>query len=68
MQNGLQSGSLDGTVEFYVSSSRSLLRCLLLGALPVLSSIENGPPCVTGIPTHEVGFLRFAIGKVKNLI
>lgn len=67
LQNGLQSGSLDGTVEFHISSSCSLLWCLLLSALPMLSSIENSPSCVTRVPTHKVGFFCLAIGKIENL-
>lgn len=33
----------------------------------MLSSIENSPSCVARVPTHKVGFFRFAIGKIENL-
>ena len=67
LQNALQSGALDSSVEFYVSSSCSLFGSLFLCTFLMLSSVQYSPSCITRVALHEVRLLRFSIGEVENL-
>lgn len=68
LQDLIESSTLNSSVELNVASSRSLLGCLFLRTLFMLSSVQDGPSCVTRISSHKVRLLSFTIGEVEYLM